>query len=132
MRLAELVVPARPEFASLLRLVVSSTVSSRYDISDEKLDDLKLAVAEACLPVLAEGDIGANRGIALICTGDAARLDVTLDSSGYVFAEGVDLGGDGLGLSLVESLVDEVAIEDGHVRLTLQAPFDGDRFDFDR
>src|SRR5690349_25166486 len=39
----ELEIPARPEFVALARLVVSSLASTRRDLADERIDDLKVA-----------------------------------------------------------------------------------------
>ncbi len=44
----ELQVPARPEFIAIVRLVVSSLATARRNLADERIDDLKLAVSEAC------------------------------------------------------------------------------------
>jgi serine/threonine-protein kinase RsbW len=44
----ELEVPPRAEYIAIVRLVVSSLASGRRNLADERLDDLKLAVSEAC------------------------------------------------------------------------------------
>src|SRR5580704_16383064 len=44
----ELEIPARPEYIAIARLVVSSVASSRRNLPDDRIDDLKLAVSEAC------------------------------------------------------------------------------------
>src|SRR5881397_221281 len=44
----ELEIPARPEFVALVRLVVSSVASTRRVLAEERIDDIKLAVSEAC------------------------------------------------------------------------------------
>lgn len=44
----ELAVPAGPEFIAVVRLVVSSLASARRNLADQRVDDLKLAVSEAC------------------------------------------------------------------------------------
>ncbi|MDA8062855.1 MAG: ATP-binding protein [Actinomycetota bacterium] len=44
----ELQVPPRPEYIAVVRLVVSSLASGRRNLADERIDDLKLAVSEAC------------------------------------------------------------------------------------
>ncbi|MHB1930453.1 MAG: ATP-binding protein [Acidimicrobiales bacterium] len=44
----ELAVPARPEYIAIVRLVVSSLASARRNLADQRIDDLKLAVSEAC------------------------------------------------------------------------------------
>jgi serine/threonine-protein kinase RsbW len=54
----ELDVPSRPEFIAIVRLVVASVASSRRALADERVDDLKLAVSEACTNA-----IEANRAV---------------------------------------------------------------------
>jgi serine/threonine-protein kinase RsbW len=44
----ELEIPASPEYIAIARLVVSSLASARRALADERIDDLKLAVSEAC------------------------------------------------------------------------------------
>ncbi len=44
----ELDVPSSPEYIAIVRLVVASVASSRRALADERIDDLKLAVSEAC------------------------------------------------------------------------------------
>src|SRR5437016_1779354 len=44
----ELEIPARPEFVALARLVVSAMASTDATLSDDQVDDLKIAVSEAC------------------------------------------------------------------------------------
>ena len=46
--LLELSVPSRTEYIAVVRLVVASLVSARRSVADERIDDLKLAVSEAC------------------------------------------------------------------------------------
>jgi serine/threonine-protein kinase RsbW len=41
-------VPSSPEYIAIVRLVVASAASSRRALADERVDDLKLAVSEAC------------------------------------------------------------------------------------
>ena len=45
-------VPARPEFVHVLRSVVA-TVAARADLTYDEIDDLRLAVDEACAQLLA-------------------------------------------------------------------------------
>lgn len=44
----ELEIPASPEYIAIARLVVSSLASARRNLADDRIDDLKLAVSEAC------------------------------------------------------------------------------------
>jgi serine/threonine-protein kinase RsbW len=46
--LVELEVPARAEFVALARVVVATIASSRWGLEAERVDDLRLAVSEAC------------------------------------------------------------------------------------
>jgi hypothetical protein len=48
-------VPARVEYVGLLRMLVSSLAADRRDVDDEQLDDLRLAVSEACNLVVDSG-----------------------------------------------------------------------------
>jgi serine/threonine-protein kinase RsbW len=45
-------VPARPEFVHILRSVIAS-VAARADLTYDQIDDLRLAVDEACAQLLA-------------------------------------------------------------------------------
>ena len=47
-QVVELEIPARAEFVSLARLLVSAMASSDTLLPDERIDDLKIAVSEAC------------------------------------------------------------------------------------
>jgi serine/threonine-protein kinase RsbW len=44
----ELSVPTGPEYIAVVRLVVSSLASARRNLADQRIDDIKLAVSEAC------------------------------------------------------------------------------------
>lgn len=44
----ELSIPPNPEFVALARLFISTFVSNRRDVEDDRIDDLRLAVSEAC------------------------------------------------------------------------------------
>jgi serine/threonine-protein kinase RsbW len=44
----ELAVPTGPEYIAVVRLVVSSLASARRNLADQRIDDIKLAVSEAC------------------------------------------------------------------------------------
>ena len=48
----ELEVPARAEYVGLVRMLVSSLAASRRQIDEEFIDNLKLAVSEACTLVV--------------------------------------------------------------------------------
>lgn len=49
---SRLEVPARAEFVSVLRLVVGAASGSHPWVKSERLEDLKLAVSEACISLM--------------------------------------------------------------------------------
>ncbi|MGH9150491.1 MAG: ATP-binding protein [Acidimicrobiales bacterium] len=122
--LIELEIPARPEYAALVRLVVSSLAGARRELSDERLDDLKLAVSEACTNAIeAHGAIATGDRVVLRCAERDDRLIVAVEDRGSGFDPAAlpphppvtdpdRLNFErGLGLPLIRSLVDEVDIE---------------------
>ncbi len=52
-------VPARPEFVHVFRSVITS-VAARADFTYDEIDDLRLAVDEACAQLLAVGGFAAT------------------------------------------------------------------------
>ena len=109
----QLEVPARAEYVGLARMVVSNIVSGRRVVDEEMLDDLALAVSEAC--TLAIGP-------------DAASIVVTVAEDEETVV--VDVRGGSVGLplppdapdplQLMRALVDDVEVSDGQVRLRLR------------
>lgn len=131
----ELHIPPSLEFVALARLVVSSLAGSRRALDDEKIDDLKLAVSEACTNAI---EARADRGVAIRCFESDDRLEVTVadQGSGFDISELPDQPPvtdpqrlefeRGLGIPLMRSLVDELDIsssdEGTSVRLTVLCP----------
>ncbi|MDQ1356528.1 MAG: serine/threonine-protein kinase RsbW [Acidimicrobiaceae bacterium] len=121
----ELEIPASPEYIAIARLVVSSIVSSRRNLPDDRIDDLKLAVSEACTnaieaygPNLAED--GAGERVRILVQDDDEKLEVDVADSGPGF-DPDDLPTHppvtdperlnferGLGIPLIRTLVDDV------------------------
>lgn len=57
----ELALPARPDVLALARLVVAAMVSAEPLFDDERIDDLRLAVSEACTNAIeAQERVGAS------------------------------------------------------------------------
>ena len=117
----ELEIPARPEYIALVRLVVASLASGRRILSDERIDDLKLAVSEACTNAIeAHTSIEVDERVVVRCEEGDDRFEVSIEDQG----EGFDPSSlpehppvtdperlnfeRGLGIPLIRTLVDEV------------------------
>ena len=120
----ELEIPASPEYIAIARLVVSSIASSRRNLGDDRIDDLKLAVSEACTNAIESygphsGD-GVRDRVRIRVRDDDERLEVDVADTG----PGFDLNAlpahppvtdperlnfeRGLGIPLIRTLVDDV------------------------
>jgi serine/threonine-protein kinase RsbW len=132
----ELAVPSRAEYIAVVRLVVSSLASARRSISDDRIDDLKLAVSEACTNAIeANLSTGEDHPVIVRCLEATERLEICISDSGGGFNPDVlpehppvtdpdRLNFErGLGIPLIRSLVDDVEFDssgDGTtVRLTM-------------
>lgn len=117
----ELEIPARPEYVAIVRLVVSSLAGARRALVDERLDDLKLAVSEACTNAIeAHRGVGVDGPITVRVVEAAERLEVHINDRGPGFdpdrlpahppvtdPERLNFER-GLGIPLIRTLVDEV------------------------
>jgi serine/threonine-protein kinase RsbW len=117
----ELEIPPRAEYIAIARLVVSSLASSRRALADERIDDLKLAVSEACTNAI-EAQGGAIDGdhVRIRVWEGLDQLDVAIEDRGPGFdpdalpphppvTDPDRLNFErGLGIPLIRSLVDRV------------------------
>lgn len=121
----EMKVPAKPEYVGVIRLTVSG-IANRMGFSYEDIDDIKVAVSEAATNAVGHayhehenGDISLGFGIYEKC------LEITVADNGksFNFNESThktepydksssieELREGGLGLFLIEALMDEVSI----------------------
>jgi serine/threonine-protein kinase RsbW len=132
----ELEIPARAEFVAIARLVVASLATARRALADERIDDLKLAVSEACTNAVEAHDaIGSSAHVRIRVWEGDERLEVAIDDSGGGFdpaslpahppvtdPERLNFER-GLGIPLIRTLVDDVEFVTSSggtsVRLTL-------------
>ncbi|HET9692049.1 MAG TPA: ATP-binding protein [Acidimicrobiales bacterium] len=139
----ELQIPASPEYIGIVRLVVSSLASARRALADERVDDLKLAVSEACTNAIeAHAAAGSEQPVVVRVHEGTERLEVEIVDKGAGFdpdalpvhppvTDPDRLNFErGLGIPLIRTLVDEVQFVptgDGTtVRMTLfGGPADG-------
>ncbi len=117
----ELEIPARAEFVALARLVVSAMAASDSNLADERVDDLKLAVSEACTNAIEAHDAaGTSDRVLVRCKAGSESLEVCVEDRGHGF-DPAQLPDHppvtdpdrlkferGLGIPLIKALVDEV------------------------
>jgi anti-sigma regulatory factor (Ser/Thr protein kinase) len=115
----ELSLPARAENVAVIRHVLAAFAGS-LQLEDELVEDLRLAVTEACTNVVrhayAEDEPGT---IELAITPTEDSLRVVVGDTGRGLGPSPDTKGPGLGLPLIAALVDSLEIE--------QAPGSGSR-----
>jgi serine/threonine-protein kinase RsbW len=121
----ELSVPSRTEYIAVVRLVVASLVSARRSVADERIDDLKLAVSEACTNAIeANMESTVEDHPVVVKVWEAPeRLEVCISDSGRGFDPDMlpehppvtdpdRLNFErGLGIPLIRTLVDAVRFE---------------------
>ncbi len=120
----ELAVPASPEYIAVVRLVVSSLASARRNLADERIDDLKLAVSEACTNAMEAHRWSGSRDPVVVRVLEAdERLEVEIvDHGGGFDPDGLALHPPvtdpsrldferGLGIPLIRTLVDLARFE---------------------
>jgi serine/threonine-protein kinase RsbW len=123
----ELTLPARVEYIGVVRLLISG-IANRIGLSYDEIEDMKLAVAEACtnasLHAYKDDDQGS---IHIRCTIYEDRIVIVVADSGTSFdmanlkekrgpidknVDIEDLTEGGLGLYLIHTLMDEVEISE--------------------
>ncbi|HMK96964.1 MAG TPA: ATP-binding protein, partial [Acidimicrobiales bacterium] len=116
----ELDVPSSPEYIAIVRLVVASVASARRQLADERVDDLKLAVSEACTNAIeANRSVRPDAPVHVEIWESPDRLEICIEDAG----PGFDLDKleapppvtdpqrlnfeRGLGIPLIRTLVDQ-------------------------
>jgi serine/threonine-protein kinase RsbW len=115
----KLQIPSQAHYVATARLTVSSVANNAgFDI--EAIEDIKVAVSEACTNILKHGGVGENYQYSITCTVDEKSLKVVVEDEGKGFnlgeykepdtfdAEKVTEGG--LGIFIIRSLMDEVDV----------------------
>jgi serine/threonine-protein kinase RsbW len=120
----EMTVPAKPDFVGVVRLTISG-IANRMGFAFDEIEDIKIAVSEACTNVVNHAYSDSDMGqIRIGCNLHGDRLEVTVVDQGKSFDYNkvtenlgpVDgkpveqLTEGGLGLFLIETLMDKVEI----------------------
>lgn len=131
----ELKIPAKAEYVGVVRLLLSG-VASRLGFSFDDIEDIKLAVAEACTNAALHAYGASQEGqIVIGCTSYEDRIEVMVMDHGQSFdiekiryqlkpidhTASIDsITEGGLGLFLIETLMDEVHVtSDGGVVISM-------------
>ncbi|HXE73707.1 MAG TPA: ATP-binding protein [Candidatus Nitrosotenuis sp.] len=107
----EIEIPARPEFVRLVRLVMAG-VGNTMRFNVDEIEDLKLAVGEACYCAFRLAEVGPLSRVRVESLVRGERLEVQVSRSllpGETARVGADQPLDkGIGFVLIKHLVDEV------------------------
>ncbi len=114
--LVELRIPARAEWVALARLA-GATVANRLHFSIEEIEDVKLAVAEACAAIIQHE--GRGEFLFLTCEVSPQALRIRVRDTGGHAAHPPDRQSinfeeariAGLGIFLIRTLMDEVSYD---------------------
>lgn len=109
-------VPGKPEYVGTIRLAVSSLANCvGFDI--EAVEDIKVAVSEACTNVVCHGKINRDECYEVACEIGEERIIISIidraggyDMSQYQRPVMDDLKEGGLGIFIIKALMDEVDI----------------------
>lgn len=135
--------PAKPEYVGVVRLVVSG-IANRMGYTYDEIEDIKIAVSEACGNAVQHAYEDQEGEVKLTCGVHEDRLEMTIEDSGKTFADDVkrqsapveataeieSLHEGGLGLFLIEALMDDVSIsKDNGVKVTMTKLLNRDEVD---
>jgi anti-sigma regulatory factor (Ser/Thr protein kinase) len=105
-----LTLPARPENVAVVRHVLGAFAEA-LRLPDAVVEDMRLAVTEACTNVVRHAYPGGEQGpIDVVIRPTEKGLDIIVSDEGRGIGTSVDRSGPGLGLPLIEALADSVEI----------------------
>ncbi len=115
-----LIIPCRPEYVGVARLAVLG-IASRMPFSYDEVEDVRLAVGEACTHAVERAGSGAAtiriistvaaHALRIEITDDIAEANIAAPSEEAQLLEEAGVDQQGLGALLMEILVDKVDIE---------------------
>lgn len=129
----KLMVPGKPEYVGAVRLAVSSLANNAgFDI--EAIEDIKVAVSEACTNIVRHGNVELKEGehieYEVTCEIGEDKLSISVEDSGAGYDTNdyrepdlpVEEAG-GLGIFIIRALMDEVEVKSEigigtHIKMT--------------
>jgi anti-sigma regulatory factor (Ser/Thr protein kinase) len=103
--------PARPENVAVVRHVLGAFAEALH-LPLEVVEDMRLAVTEACTNVVRHAYDGTDPGeLEIIIRPDGDVLDVIVADHGRGIGPSTDTAGPGLGLPLIAALADSLEIQ---------------------
>ncbi|HZK09949.1 MAG TPA: ATP-binding protein [Clostridia bacterium] len=115
MEIFKLNIPNKKEYVISARLAASS-VAGIHGFDIEKVEDIRLAVGEACNNVVLHGRGSKSIDIIIEIGKDFMKISVSDQGGGFVLEKinpptPEDYMGSGLGLYIIDSLMDEMIVE---------------------
>ncbi|WP_084031488.1 anti-sigma B factor RsbW [Anaerobacillus arseniciselenatis] len=133
----EMKVPAKPEYVGVIRLTISG-IANRLGYTYDDIEDIKIAVVEACTNVVnhayeaEEGQMTIGCGVyedrlevMVADRGQSASVDVLKDNVGPISTDKpvTQLKEGGLGLFLIDTLMDKVEINNDNGVIIIMTKF---------
>ena len=115
----ELSIPHRSEYVSMIRLTVTS-IASRMGFDIEEIEDMKVALSEACSNAILHGGCGEQENFLVQFIREQKRLVISVSDFGKGYSvqslqepNAEELNEGGLGIFIIKSLMDDVKIKSG-------------------
>jgi serine/threonine-protein kinase RsbW len=105
-----LAVPARPENVAVVRHVLGA-LAEALDMPRALIEDVRLAVTEACTNVVRHAYNSRDGTIDVVVRRNGSELEVIVEDSGRGLGPSPDTSGPGLGLPLIAVLADRLEID---------------------
>jgi anti-sigma regulatory factor (Ser/Thr protein kinase) len=110
----KLTLPARPENVAVIRHVLGAFAEA-LQLPDSVVEDLRLAVTEACTNVVRHAyAAGAPGPVEISLRPDDDVLEVVVADRGRGVGTSMDAEGPGLGLPLIAAIAEDVKVERAH------------------
>jgi serine/threonine-protein kinase RsbW len=113
----KLTIPCKPEYVGTVRLTVSS-VANRIGFDIDAIEDMKIAVSEACTNIISHSNLNPEDFYNVICTTSDDKIEITIEDEGSGFdiiqyhePDEDEMSESGLGLYIIRALMDEVNVE---------------------